>query len=53
MMAHSWLNKNYHRSQLLDGIEKLKNIIDELVPLVRHLGGQVENLQQQNHFLQQ
>ena len=52
-MAHSWLNKHYHRSQLPNDIEKLKDIIDELVPLVWHLGGQVENLHQQNHLLQQ
>jgi len=52
-MISSWLNQPYHRSQLPNDAEKLKDIIDELVPLVWHLRGQVEELQQRNHQLEQ
>jgi transposase len=53
VVTSSWLNHHYHRSQLPNDVEKLKDIIDELVPLVWHLRGQVEGLQQQNHQLEQ
>lgn len=52
-MISSWLNQPYHRSQLPNDAEKLKDIIDELVPLVWHLRGQVEELQQRNYQLEQ
>lgn len=45
-MTDSWLNKPYDRGQLPNDVEKLKDIIHELVPLVQHL-------QQQNLLLQQ
>ena len=52
-MADSWLNHHYHRSQLPNDVEKLKDIIDDLVPLVWTLQSQVESLQQQNQRLEQ
>ncbi|MGZ6330830.1 MAG: IS66 family transposase [Parachlamydiaceae bacterium] len=54
-VINSWLDKDYHRSQLPNDVEKLKDIIDEFVPFLRELRQQnfllqkqVEELQQQN-----
>lgn len=44
---------HYDRSQLPNDVESLKDIIDDLVPLVLHLRAQCESLQEQNRHLQQ
>jgi transposase len=44
-VVNFWLDPHYHRNQLPNDVEALKDIIDEIVPVLR-------NLQQQNLFLQ-
>jgi transposase len=59
-MVNFWLDPHYHRSQLPNDVEALKDIIDDIVPVLRNLHQQnillqkqVEELQKQNSQLQQ
>ena len=59
-MVNFWLDPHYHRSQLPNDVEALKDIIDDIVPVLRNLHQQnillqkqVEELQKQNSQLLQ
>lgn len=58
-MVNFWLDPHYHRSQLPNDVEALKDIIDGIVPVLRNLHQQnillqkqVEELKKQNSQLQ-